>query len=123
MITVESQNQKYLARFNNGKIEGLTDQPVAKGGQGLGFTPYDLLEAALANCMNVWARLYADHHGIPLIGIKTQVELFQENSDETFFKYNIELEGDLTPEQKEKLIHIAKNCPIHKTISKKITLI
>lgn len=46
-----------------------------KGGGNQGFRPHELLEAALATCMNIHLRMYAANHGIELGEVTTKVTL------------------------------------------------
>lgn len=120
MIICKSESPRYCTRFSDGAHEGLSDTTADKGGNHCGFRPHDLLEAALANCVNMTVRMYADHHGIPLVGVTTRVKLDRSLPDEVVFQYEVELEGELTSEQKQSLFHAAQACPVRRTLSKKI---
>jgi putative redox protein len=65
-------------------------------------------------------RMYADKHGIPLAGVTTRVKLDRSLPDETVFRYAVELGGDLTPEEEERLLLAARACPVRRTLSKRI---
>ena len=43
-------------------IAASSDNTPDKGGKGAGFRPHELLEAALACCMNMSVRMYAESH-------------------------------------------------------------
>jgi putative redox protein len=120
MIRATSELPRYQTRFSDGQHQGLADTTAGKGGQHSGFRPHDLLEAALAACVNMSVRMYADHHGIPLSGATTTVSLDRANPDEVAFRYEVALEGDLTPEQRDRLLRAASACPVRRTLSKKI---
>ena len=47
----------------------LADEPQLAGGTDEGPTPYEILLGALAACVTITLRLYADHKGIPLQGV------------------------------------------------------
>ena len=120
MITATSQTARYQTLFSDGVHQGFADAPADNGGQGDGFRPHELLEAALASCVSMTVRMYADHHAIPLNSVTAKVTLDRSHPDETVFQYEIDVEGDLTPEQKDKLLHAASACPVRKTLSKRI---
>jgi putative redox protein len=120
MICAKSESTRYQTRFSDGEHEGFSDTTADKGGQHSGFRPHDLLEAALAACVNMTVRMYADNHGIPLRGVTTNVSLDRTHPDETVFRYDVELDGELTAEQQDRLFHAANACPIRKTLSKRI---
>lgn len=121
MITCKSEESRYRAVFSNDRHTAYTDVIKDNEVGGSGFRPHDLLEAALAACLNIWVRIYADKHNIPLSGISSQVTLDRSLPDETVFEYSMDFQGVLSKEQREKLIKVAKTCPVHKTLSKKIS--
>ena len=121
MITCYGKKAHFDTWFTNGKHEGHCDAPVEKGGADAGFGPHELLEAALAGCLNIWVRVYATGHDIPLTGIMTEVTLDRQTSGEAVFRYALELKGPLTEEQRRELIQAAQSCPVHQTLAGKIS--
>jgi putative redox protein len=120
MIRANSELTRYRTRFSDGEHQGTSDTTADKGGAHSGFRPHDLLEAALATCVNMTVRMYADHHGIPLAGVTTNVILDRTRPDEVVFRYEVGLDGDLTAEQQDSLLHAASACPVRRTLSKRI---
>lgn len=120
MITASSEPPNFRTRLANGILESLADVTEKEGGTAGGFGPHDLLESALAACMNITVRMYAEHHSIPLRAVTTKVGIMHPLPDETLFYYEVALEGELTTDQKEKLMHAAHACPVRKTLSQKI---
>lgn len=97
----------------------IADEPVAAGGLGSGPTPYDLLGAALGACTVMTLRLYADRKGWPLKSSFVRVlhrSAGLEARDR--FAREIVLEGELTEDQRRRLLEIANRCPVHKTLSR-----
>ena len=124
MIICQNQTQDYLTSFTDGQHLAQADASPEHGGQGQGFRPHDLLEAALGSCINIVLRVYAQKHGIPLEGLKVEVNLNRDNPDEARFEYSMELQGQLLDEeQRAKLMKVAKACPVHKTLSRKISFL
>ena len=121
MITCYGKKAHFDTWFTNGKHEGHCDAPLEKGGGDAGFGPHELLEAALASCLNIWVRVYAAGHDIPLTGIMTQVILDRETPGEAVFRYSLELKGPLTEEQRWELMQAAQSCPVHQTLAGKIS--
>ncbi len=120
MIISTSESPQYRTRFSDGKHAGIADTPAEKGGSDSGFRPHELLEAALATCVNMTIRMYADNHGIPLEGVTTTVRLDRESSEQALFNYEVEFVGDLKPEHAEKLLRAANACPVRRTLSRAI---
>ncbi len=121
MITCFSKKSPFDTWFTNGKHEGHSDAPVEKGGADSSFGPHELLEAALASCLNIWVRVSAQTRNIPLTGVVTEVTLEQQNPGEAVFRYALELKGHLTEEQRWELIQAAQSCPVHQTLAGKIS--
>ncbi len=121
MITCFSKKTQFDTWFTNGKHEGHCDAPVEKGGGDASFSPQELLEAALAGCLNIWLRVYAASHDIPLSGIMTEVSLEKPTPAEAVFRYALELKGPLTEDQRRELIQAAQSCPVHQTLAGKIS--
>jgi putative redox protein len=65
--------------------------------------------------------MYADKHQIPLSEAKVSVSLNRDNPEQTVFEYGVELQGDLTAAQRQKLMELAALCPVKRTLSKHIS--
>ncbi len=109
------------------------DEPVSNGGNDLGPSPYDFLLTALGCCTSMTVRMYADLKKIPLKNIivrLTHEKIYAKDCagfEETQSKIdsiqrNITLEGELTEEQRAKLLEIANKCPVHRTLTSKILI-
>lgn len=121
MIKCYSREVPFETDFTNGTYRGKADAPQEKGGGDAGFRPIELLEAALAGCLNIWLRVYAASHAIPLTGIETAVTLDRQTPGETVFHYALELQGSLTADQHRELAEAAHSCPVHQALSGKIS--
>jgi putative redox protein len=94
----------------------VADVPVEKGGEGLGFGPHELLEAALATCMAITVRKVADQRQIPLESTTCEVRLDRSQSEQVTFEYALQLQGKLSPEEEALLREAASRCPVRKTL-------
>ena len=101
----------------------IADEPVKLGGAGLGFSPTELLASALATCTCVTLRMYADRKEWPLeqVDVAVSFERDQENGGSSMVRL-IELHGNLSLEQRERLLQIANQCFIHKTLTNPINI-
>lgn len=109
-----------MTMVKNAKHELQADAPVTKGGGGAGFGAHELLEAALAVCLNMALRMHAAEHSIPLEDVATRVALRWPQPDTVCFEYAIDLIGPLTDDQRQQLEQVASTCPVRKTLSKRI---
>jgi putative redox protein len=107
------------------------DEPLAVGGTGTGPNPYELLLAGLGACTSMTLRLYAKRKSLPLEGIRVRLHhskihaLDCATCDTQAGKIDhiervIEIVGDLTPEQRARLLEIADMCPVHRTLESEI---
>lgn len=118
MIQADSQPDAFLTRFTNGEQVSSSDTTPDKGGGSRGFRPHELLEAALATCMNMSLRMYAQKHDIPLAGASVVVSLNRNAPAGPAFVYRIQLHGLLSDVQKGRLLSSIENCPVRATLSK-----
>lgn len=112
---------KYRVQLENGRHVFGADEPVEQGGQDSAPTPDELLEAALASCTAITLRMYADRKAWKLDTIDVEVKL-ERIEQKTLFTRNIQLKGELDDTQKERLLQIAKACPVSKTLSGNIEI-
>lgn len=109
------------------------DEPQAQGGGDQGPTPYELLAGALGACTSMTVQMYARRKQWPLQAVR--VELNQERihasdcsdcEQEDGFIHEIEVrlafEGDLTTEQRHRLLEIAGKCPVKRTLEAEIKI-
>jgi putative redox protein len=101
------------------------DEPEELGGTDEGMAPGALLLASLGSCTAITIRMYADRKALPLEHIKIHLEICREEemSKETTIARKIEFTGELTTEQRERLMQIADKCPIHKLLSNPIRIV
>jgi putative redox protein len=65
-------------------------------------------------------RMYADRHGIPLGSVTVKATLDRSHPEEVVFRYEVEVDGELSPAQRDRLMHAARACPVSRTLSKPI---
>jgi putative redox protein len=121
MIKSSCEQPPYKTQFTNGTDISSSDTTADKGGSGAGFRPHELLEAALASCMNMSLRMFAERQSIPLSSVSTTVTLNRNKPDEACFEYSVDLSGDLSDTDRQRLLEVIRSCPVRQTLSKKIT--
>jgi len=102
----------------------IANEPVDKGGKDAGFSPKELLAAALAACTSATVRMYADHKAWPLEEVKIDIDLEWNNEEKkTSIKRKIDFIGNLSKDQKKRLLVVAHSCPVHKILNNPIEII
>lgn len=105
----------------------IADEPESIGGNDYGAGPYELVSAGLGACTAMTVQMYARRKKWPLENIEVHLDHSKDYatdmaaSDEKptkidRFDRTILLTGDLTEEQKARLLEIADRCPVHRTL-------
>ncbi|MEJ8841383.1 OsmC family protein [Lacibacter sp. H375] len=108
--------EKYKVTHSNGRHQFYADEPVEKGGMDTAPTPDELLESALASCTLVTLRMYTDHKQWNVGSIDLSVSLKREDG-KTIITRQLKFEHQLSEVQIQRLVQVAKNCPVSKTLS------
>lgn len=119
MIKFKSTNPKYQCYLDN-EQSIIVDITSNKGGSGSGIRPYELLEAALASCMNISLRMQAEKEGIQLEKVETTVSLNQNIDGKTVFEYECTILDELDKQTTQKIKSILQNCLVRKILSSQI---
>ena len=123
MRTVTSQfgEGSLQQKLSVGDLHFLSDTEVSKGGGGTGPSPHEYLGAALAACTSMTLKMYASRKAMNLENAIVTVDIERIDDIEKFTR-DIQLIGNLNPEDKERLIEIANKCPIHKALAGQIQI-
>lgn len=95
------------------------DEPVQAGGHATGPDPYEYLLAGLGACTAMTIRLYADRKGLPLDRVEVRLRRTARASaasPKDVFDRQILLEGDLSADERQRLLTIAEHCPVSRTL-------
>ena len=120
-----AQSQFGLGPFQQklviGEFQLLADVEAASGGANTGPSPHEYLAAALASCTSMTLKMYAGRKSMSLSNAIVTVHVERQNDIEKFTR-DIQLFGELAEEEKQRLLEIANNCPIHKALSGEIQI-
>lgn len=120
----------YATEVTAGRHQMIADEPPSVGGTDEGPTPYGYLLSGLGACTAMTLRMYADFKKIPLEEVEVKLthdKIHQRDGENTEsskgkidqIKRKIRLSGDLTDDQRKRLVEIADRCPVHKTLEGK----
>lgn len=110
----------YRQLIQAGAHQWLADLPASGGGQDLGPAPMELLAASLGSCTTMTLRMYADLKQLPLEQVCVELEHEKVEIDgqrQDLIRRRIQLQGPLTPAQRQRLLEIAGRCPVARTLS------
>jgi putative redox protein len=99
----------------DGRHRLITDQPEQLGGDGSAPSPHELFPAALAACVTVTLVRYARTKGWELGEVQVAVD-YDHHSTPRRFEVAVELGGELTDGQLERLARVARACPLRRSI-------
>lgn len=123
----------FTTQLRAGNHYFISDEPENVGGNDFGPTPYDFLAAALAACTSMTVQLYVKRKKWPLRNVETHVTHNKEHIEDCencerntskidVFERELVLEGNLDEAQQKKVLEIADKCPVHRTLTNKITI-
>ena len=117
----------------DGRHHLVADEPADKGGTDKGPGPYELILMALGACTAVTLRLYAKRKQWPLERVIVRLSHsrdYVQDSAGTDTKpvmldriaCDLELVGQLDKEQHDRLLLIANNCPVHRSLTSRMDI-
>ena len=110
----------------------VADEPPAYGGTDRGMSPYGFLSAGLGACTSMTIRMYARRKEWPLDHVRVDVCHDKVHAQDAGgahpekvdrFIRTVFLEGDLSDEQRARLLEIADRCPVHRTLEASSTIV
>ncbi|GAK45169.1 OsmC family protein [Tepidicaulis marinus] len=123
---------KFQQKVQIGPHSFLADEPESVGGMNSGPAPYDWVLAGLGACTSMTLRMYADAKKWPLKGVSVRLEHNKVHAEDCedceekpgakidLMTREIALLGDLSGEQRARLMEIADKCPVHRTLESKV---
>jgi uncharacterized OsmC-like protein len=121
----------FRTQITAGQHQLIADEPKAAGGTDEGPSPYELLLAALGACTAMTLKMYVERKKLPVTNVEVLLSFDRIHIDdcESCVKEErlndqevqhisrlIYVTGDVTEEQKERLLYIAGRCPVHVTL-------
>ncbi|PSL42507.1 putative redox protein [Chitinophaga niastensis] len=114
-VSIEARDHRWLA-----------DEPNDVGGEDTGPQPGEILLSSLGACTAITLKMYAARKKWPLEDVQIELRYNSEakpDANTTVIESDIHLVGNLSEEQRARLMQIARNCPVHKILSNPISLV
>jgi putative redox protein len=124
-VTVRTGHLAYAAIIQSGNHILVSDEPVEQGGSDQGPDPEKLLLGSLGACTAITVKMYAERKSWPLEGVWVNLRMDKNTTDNhltTTIHRDITLHGNLSEEQRQKLLAIANNCPLHRILTSTIVI-
>lgn len=126
-------NTGYKTEIKSRNHTIISDEPIESNGTDTGMNPYELLLSAIGACKAITMRMYAQRKGLPLEDISidlshTKIPAEECSDCETKtgkidkIDIRVNIKGDLTEEQKARILEIGERCPVQRTILSEIKL-
>ncbi|MEH6402028.1 MAG: bifunctional alpha/beta hydrolase/OsmC family protein [Sneathiella sp.] len=134
VLVAESELGKFAQNISVSGRHGLVaDEPKKIGGDDSGPTPYGFLLAGLGACTTMTVRMYADRKKIPLESVSVKLSHNKIHAEDCEsceasegridqIERELNLVGDLSESERQKLLEIADKCPVHKTLHSEVSI-
>ena len=122
----------YTQQITAGHHRLVADEPRPIGDDA-GPNPYDLVLAGLGACTSMTLRMYANRKGWPLDSVRVTLRHSRIHAEDCahcettkgwigHIDREIELTGALDDSQRQRLLQIADQCPVHQTLTSEIDI-
>jgi len=133
-VSVAGGRLKYVQEISVGSHVLQADEPSDAGGDDAGPNPYELLLSALGACTSITVQVYARSKQWPLEGLHVSLSYAKVHAEDCAncdtevrtidrIEVEISLRGNLSEDQRRRLMQIADKCPIHRTLTSKIEIL
>lgn len=113
-------NLRITSTHVDSKDQLTTDAPKDNNGEGLRFSPTDLLATAYINCMITIIGIYCDQHAISFPSCEGEVEKMMTDGPRRIQQLKIKLDlskNNWSQKEKQRIEKAAINCPVAKSVS------
>ncbi len=132
-VLVRELDRKFKQELLTDTHTLIADEPMEQGGTDAGPSPYELLLAALGACTAMTVRVYAGFKKLPLERVSVRLRHDKIHAQDCaecetregkidHIERALVIEGELSPEQRRRLLEIADKCPVHRTLKSEIDI-
>lgn len=125
VVVAENGQGRYQQAVTVGQHQLIADEPVSVGGADAGPAPFDFIMAGLGACTSMTLRMYAERKGLALTHVSVALsheKITLDGVARDRIERTISIEGDLTPEQRQRLLEIANKCPVHRALTQSFVI-
>ena len=121
LVKIGTEKYRCTVEWRNGKF--IADEPESIGGKDSGPDPETLLLSSLGTCTLATLRMYIDRKEWDIPNFSVALNLYheiKEGKNVTVIDRDLNFLSPVTDEQRERLVQIAKVCPISKMLEGEI---
>ena len=122
VTVIESGNGPYGQFITAGDHVLGADERGELGGRNTGPDSYELLLSGLGACTAMTIRMYAERHKMQLARVEVRLRHIQRATAQAGvtdkFERTIILSGELSFEERQRLLEIAEHCPVSQTLQR-----
>ena len=133
-VLVNGDQVRYVQKISVGRHLLQADETADAGGLDAGPNPYELLLAALGSCISITLRMYAGRKEWPLEKVQVRLTYGRVYADDCVtcerelklidaIRVELSVIGDLSEDQRRRLLEIAGKCPVHRTLTSPIQIL
>lgn len=115
-ITVTSTADRFRQQITTRQFQFTADEPTELGGTDAGPTPSELVFSGLGACKAITLQMYAERKRWPLESVSADIHV-SKSAGRYQILVQLHLFGDLTDDQRTRLLAISNKCPVHKILS------
>jgi putative redox protein len=132
-VHVDTAHTPYIEEITVAGHRLVADEPPEAGGTDAGPNPYELLLAALGTCTCITVRMYAERRRWALEAVHIALTHARVHAEDCVaceteatsvdqIELEITLTGDLSADQRTRLLAIAEKCPVHRTLTSQVSI-
>lgn len=130
-VSVNSGSVMFVQNISVGPHAFQADEPSPNGGNDAGPESHELLLAALGACASITVQMYAHRKQWPVEGVHVHLSYGKVPSDvqsgaktgmANAIEMGISFSGDLSDDQRRRLLEIAGRCPVHRILTSQLEI-
>ena len=117
VATIGAEKYECLVQWRHGEF--IADEPERTGGKDMGPDPMTLMLASLGTCTLVTLRMYIDRKEWDISEIAVALNMhnvLEDGKKVTIMSRDLQFFPPVTNEQRERLLQVAKVCPVSKML-------
>jgi putative redox protein len=115
--TVQIGKENYRTEIRGDGHVIIADEPIELGGANSGMNPVLLFLASLGSCTAITLKMYAQRKKwkVDTITVNLSMNVVKSDLQQTsYINRHIQITGDISEKERNRLLEIADQCPLHK---------